>query len=146
MEDNIQDILRPIHLQARLLGACSKFTGKESLQQLVALFKSPQGIEFCMKTHFPNMSTLRIFKAYGVERYGVHIDSGSIVLDNPEYVVLCGRTTATIHCYDSKVLHHIVLLHGAKAIVDASDWAVVKTDVEQGCSIIRNTSENAVII
>lgn len=142
----MEKIIQKIYEQARLLGACSSFTGKErTLEDIVSLFTSPQGIEFCADKHFPNMATFRLFKPYNVERFGIYIDAGTITLHNPQRAVLIGRTSATVLC-DTLASHDIILLHGAKAVVNASGWAVCKTSVEAGCHIIRNTTENAVIL
>lgn len=142
----MEAVIRQIYTQAKLLGACPLFTGKErTLDDLVALFTSPQGIEFCAKKHFPNIATFRLFKAHGVEKYGIYIDAGSITLKNPERAILIGRTTATVFC-DSLARHEITLLHGARAVVNASKWAVAHITAERGCSFIKNVSDNAVII
>lgn len=142
----MEHLIKQIYEQARLLGACPLFTGKErTLEDIVRLFTSPQGIEFCADNHFPNMATFRLFKPHNVERFGIYIDAGTLTLRNPERAVLIGRTSATIFC-DTLASHDIILLHGAKAVVNASGWAVCKTTVETGCHIIRNTSENAVIL
>mgnify|MGYP000845829142 CR=1 FL=1 len=142
----MEQIIRRIYEQAKLLGVCTLFTGKErTLEDIVRLFVTPQGIEFCINNHFPNMATLCLFKSYKVERFGIYIDAGTIELHNPSRAILIGRTSATVKC-DTLEMHDIILLHGAKAIVNASGWAVCKTTVEAGCSIIRNTSENAVIL
>lgn len=142
----MEQIIQQIYEQARLLGACPLFTGKErTLEDIVRLFTTTQGIEFCVNNHFPNMATFRLFKPHKVEHFGIYIDAGTITLHNPKRAILIGRTSATIN-NDTLEAHEIILLHGAKAIVNASGWAVCKTTVETGCSIIRNTSENAVIL
>lgn len=142
----MEQIIRQIYEQAKLLGCCPLFTGKEkTLDELIALFTSPQGMEFCITHHFPNMATYRLFKNLNVERFGIYIDAGTITLKNPERAILIGRTSATIYC-DTLATHEITLLHSAKSIINASRWAVVKTTVEAGCSIIRNTSGHAVIL
>lgn len=142
----VEAIIQQVYGQARLLGACPLFTGRErTLEDIIALFTSPQGMEFCLKHHFPNMATFRLFKPHKPDRYGIYIDAGVITLRNPASVVLIGRTSATVNC-DTLEMHEVTLLHGAKAAVNASRWAVVRTTVEAGCSVIRNTTDNAVII
>ena len=142
----METLIRQIYAQARLLNACGLFTGKErTLDDIVRLFSSVQGIEFCIKNHFPNMATFRKFKQYNVERFGIYIDAGAVTLRNPKKVILIGRTSATIEC-DTLERHEVYLLHGAKAVVNASKWAVVATTVEQGCSIIRKASEKAIVL
>ena len=143
---DMKEVIRQIYTQAKLLGACPLFKGTEqTVEDIVRLFQTPQGIEFCMKNHFPNMATLRLFKAHGVEKYGIYIDAGAITLKDPSRAIFIGRTSATVFCTKTE-RHDIILYHGAKAIVNATKWAVARVQVEQGCSVIRNTSGNAIII
>ena len=118
---------------------CDMFKGTEDLQSLIRLFTSPQGMEFCIKHRFPNIAT------FNPEKYGVYIDAGIITLRNPGKAVLIGRTNATINC-DTLERHEIFLLHGAKAFINASGWAVVSVKGSTGCQQIRNVSGNAVIL
>lgn len=142
----MEEVIRQIYAQAKLLGACQLFKGSEkTVADIVRLFQTPQGIEFCMKNHFPNMATFRLFKPHNVEKYGIYIDAGAITLKNPARAILIGRTAATVFC-DTTERHDIILLHGSKAIVQASKWAVVRVLSEQGCNVIRHTSDNAIII
>lgn len=142
----MEKIIKQIYEQARQLGACELFTGKEqTLEDIVGLFKTPQGIEFCIEHHFPNMATFRLFKPYEVQRFGIYIDAGTITLTNPERVILIGRTTATVNC-DTLAAHKVILLHGASAVINASRWAVVGTTVEPGCIVIKNVTEHAKIV
>lgn len=124
---------------------CDMFKGTEDLQDLIRLFTSPQGMEFCMKNHFPNIATFRLFKPFDPDKHGIYIDAGEITLKNPKRVVLIGRTSATITC-DTLERHEVFLLHGAKAIINASGWAVVSVSTSTGCQFIRNISGNAVIL
>lgn len=124
---------------------CNMFKGTEDLQGIIRLYTSTQGLEFCMRYHFPNLSTLRLFKAQNVERYGIYIDAGAITLENPTRAILIGRTSATVNC-STLERHEVVLLHGARACVNASKWSVVFVKAEQGCTFIKNPSENALIL
>ena len=40
--------------KARALGACRKTDGVTTLDDLLNLFRSPQGLEFCLRHHFPS--------------------------------------------------------------------------------------------
>lgn len=131
---------------AAKLAACDMFTGRESLARVVELFTSPQGLEFCIASKFPSLATLRLFKPYGVERYGVYIDAGDITLDNPHKAVLIGRTTAHITYSENKPLHTLALLRGASAVVNVSGWAVVGVTSERGSKLIKNVSGNGVVL
>lgn len=125
---------------------CNIFKGTErTVEEIAEVFLSTQGLEFCMKYHFPNMATFRLFKDKGAEKFGVYIDAGTITLKNTEKAILIGRTSATLY-YDTLERHTVTLLHGAKAVVNASKWAVVRVQAEQGCNVIKSTSGNAVIL
>lgn len=126
---------------------CNMFKGTErTIDELASVFLSTQGLEFCVKYRFPNLATFRLFKTQGVDKkYGVYIDAGVITLKNPERAVLIGRTSATINCDECK-RHDIVLLHGAKAVINASKWAVASVTASVGCSFIKNITDNAIIL
>lgn len=144
--------LRRIHCErcnradvAQRLADCELFKGSESIEELAKVFTSPQGIEFCLATGFPNIATFRLFKGYRLERLGIYIDAGQITLHNPASAVLIGRTNATIYCDECR-RHEVVVMQGATATVIASKWAVVRAQNGAGSNIVRRTSDNAVIL
>lgn len=141
----MEDIIKQIFAQATQIGCCDKFKGSEDLQGIIQLFKSPQGLEFCIKNHFPHISTLRQFKPYNVGRYGIYIDAGEITLSNPGLVLLIGNTTATLNCSSNKARNEVVLMHGAKAVINASEWSVTFIKVERG-SYIKNIKDHAIVL
>lgn len=141
----MEDIIKQIFAQATQIGCCDKFKGSEDLQGIIQLFKSPQGLEFCIKNHFPRISTMRLFKPYKVERYGIYIDAGEITLSNPGLVLLIGNTTATLNCSSNKARNEVVLMHGAKAVINASEWSVTFIKVERG-SYIKNIKDYAIVL
>ena len=142
----MEEIIQRIYAQAKQLGACNLFTGREqTLEDIIALFVTPQGIEFCIKNNFPNIATLRLFKGYGVEKHGVYIDAGVIQVKNPKRAIFIGRTSATVIC-DTLDNHNVVFMNGAKGTVNAQQWAVVKVTAGVGCSVIRNVFNNAIIL
>lgn len=139
-------IIKQIYAQARHLGCCDLFKGTEDFEALVRLFLSPQGIEFCMKNHFPSLATLRYFKRFDLESRGIYIDAGTITLHNPDRVYLAGRTSATINCDSLKSRNCITLLRGSKAVINASGWAVAFVKTEAGSTCIKNAQDNALIL
>lgn len=140
----MKEIIEHIYAQATEIGCCDKFKGSEDLAGIIDLFKSPQGLEFCINNHFPHISTLRLFKPYNVERHGIYIDAGDITLNNPGKVLLIGRTTAKINC-NTTTRNEVVLMHGATAVINASKWSVTFVKVERG-SYIRNIKDHAVVL
>lgn len=144
-QDILRTIIENIHGQCSCICDCKAFKGDESLEQLASLFLSEGGIDFCIRNHFPNTSTFRLFRDCGLEKYGIYIDSGDITLHNPGRAVLIGRTAAVVKC-DTLKRHEVIVLHGAKALVSASRWAVVFTTVEPGSTCIKFTTENAIVL
>lgn len=130
---------------ANRLSLCEMFKGTESIDELMQLFRAPQGLEFCVTANFPDISTLRKFKRYNPERMGIYIDAGDITLTNPGKIVLIGNTKANIEC-NSCERHQITAIHGATASVLASGWAVVATTSGRGSHITKHASEYAVIL
>lgn len=132
---------------AEKLDACKMFTGNESLEDLVALMFTPQGIEFL--THlgggFPDLSVFRKFKRFSPDRSGIYIDCGEITLSNPENAFLVGNTIASIH-YDELKSKRLVMMHGAKASVEASGWAVVKIDTDGTCNVDVKKCDHAKVL
>lgn len=125
--------------------ACCMFKGTEDIEQIIKLFTSPQGIEFCQQYQFPDLQTLRKFKQYEVERFGVFIDAGRIVLNNVRRIVLVGDTQATISC-DNTYRYEIIMMHGAKAEVYATGWAAVSIINKTGCEVKVTATERAKIL
>ncbi len=144
-QDTIRDTISKIHAQAALIGGCGAFTGRESLPELAELFLSDGGLDFCLGNRFPNTSTFRLFRGCGLEKHGIYIDSGDITLQNPGRAVLIGRTAAVVKC-DTLERQEVVALNGAKAVISASGWSVVAVRAQSGCTVVRNASENAIIL
>ena len=124
---------------------CDMFRGDENLAELCGLLLSPQAVEFGVKRHFPTLAIFRQFKDVDAAQYGVYIDAGEITLHNPDRVLLVGRTSATVIC-DRNERHEITVRCGASAVVRASKWAVVKVNSENGCRVIKNAADNAILL
>jgi hypothetical protein len=124
---------------------CCMLKGTEDIEQIAKLFLSPQGVEFCQKNSFPDLHTLRQFKQYNVERFGVFIDAGDIDLRNVRRAVLVGNTNATI-AYDSKGRYELIMMHDAKANITASGWALVFVTNKCGCKISAVANDRARIL
>lgn len=136
---------RSLFNMAEKYRACSMFKGTEDIEQIVKLFLSPQGIEFCQDNNFPDIQTLRQFKRYDVERFGVYIDAGRISLNNVRRVMLIGDTEATITC-DNQRRYEVIMMHGAKAEITASGWAVVFITNKCGCEVTTTAKDRAKIL
>ncbi len=109
---------------ASLLGACEKSGGVTDWKSLVWLFFSPQGREFCENNNFPSLELFQDMKKH-VAPYGVFVDAGSISRSNDENIGLVGDTSAELVFDDPAKVHKVVLMHGAKARIKASNYVVI---------------------
>lgn len=55
----------------------------------------------------------------------IYVDAGDITLKGKEYVCLVGDTKATIEASRPQFTHTIILMHGARAQINAKDYAVL---------------------
>lgn len=130
---------------ARKLALCSMFTGDEDLESLVSLMFSPQGAEFLTTYGFPDLATFRKFKKYRPERYGVYIDCGEIAISEPRKAFVVGNTTATIKCAETAG-NRVILMHGARAVIAASGYSVVKVDKDQSSDVSIIKQDHAKVL
>lgn len=110
--------------QAKKYGVCSMLTGKETTSELMKLIFTPQGIEFCTKFNFPDIDTFQKYKGFEAERNGIYVNT-DVELHNVECLLLVGNTSAVLTYNDPTKSHHVILMHGAKATIKASGYAVV---------------------
>ncbi|MCL3851452.1 hypothetical protein M1P97_09155 [Parabacteroides sp. GYB001] len=110
--------------EAAKLGACSKSGSVTDWKSLVWLFFSPQGREFCEENNFPNIEMFREMKPY-VKNWGVYVDAGNIVLENVPTAGIIGDTQALLSYSDNTKVHKLILMHGGKARVTLSHYAVL---------------------
>lgn len=141
----MKKLIQHIYKQAHQLGACDKFSGNETLEQLVQLMFTPQGIEFCLANNFPDLATFRRFKRYHPERLGVYIDCGQITLQEPQAAFLIGNTTATVKCQQT-ARKRLYLMHGAHANVNASGFTVVRVEKDPSSQVTVQAKDNAKIL
>ena len=132
---------------AAKLNACQMFRGDESIEDLVALMFTQQGIEFMTRLGggFPDLAVFRKFKRYSPAKLGVYIDAGQITLENPEKAFLVGNTVAVLQ-YDELKAKRLVMMHGAKATVEASGWAVVRIDTDGTCNVDVKKADHAKVL
>lgn len=130
---------------AQKLGACEMFHGNETLEELIKLMFTPQGIEFLTTYNFPDIETLRLFKKYHPERFGVYIDCGKISLSEVRKVFLIGDTTAKVK-YREIAGNRLFLMHGAHASVVASGYSVVKIEKDSSSKVEYIAQDDAKIL
>lgn len=129
---------------AQKLADCTMFKGTEDLEQLIRLMFTPQGIEFLTQYNFPDLATFRKFKKYHPERYGVYIDCGEISLSESRRVFLVGNSSATLN-YRETAGNRVYLMHGARASIVASGYAVIKIEHDAKSNVSYITKDKAIV-
>lgn len=130
--------------QAKALGACKLLDSANTLHQVVALFLSPQGREFCLKHDFPTIEAWRAADAkYDLAELGIYVDAGMITLDNPGEIAIIGDTYASVLCYGADKAQRITAMHGARAAIDARHYAVVDACADASSSVTVRTDKTA---
>lgn len=119
------DRLANIKNEALNIGACCKIDDVDNYTHLAELFFSAQGREFCQRNNFP---TLEQFKQVKEEilPYNIFIDKGDIEISNTHKIALIGSTHAKIKARGVDSVHLIILMHGATADIEVTNYAVVK--------------------
>ena len=130
---------------ASLLGACSKSNNVSDWKSLAWIFFTPQGREFCEKNNFPSLEMFREMKEH-VANWGVFVDNGEITRINDINIGLIGSTSATITYNDNTEVHKVILMHGAKARIKASNYAVILLDNIGNCEVNIDKDETVVIL
>lgn len=130
---------------ASLLGACSKSNGISDWKSLVWLFFTPQGREFCEENNFPSLEQFRGMDSR-IADYGVLVDAGRISLENEEKIALIGNTDAELLYTDNTKVHKIILMHGAKAHIVASNYVVILIVNIGNCKVITDRDETVVVL
>lgn len=139
--ESVNDIMK----SASLFGACSKSNGVSDWKSLVWLFFTPQGREFCEENNFPSLEMFQGMKEY-VEEFGVFVDSGEVIRSNDANIGLVGGTSGILTYDDNTVVHKVILMHGAKARIKASGYAVILIVNVGNCEMEIDKDETVVIL
>lgn len=105
------------------IGACYKIGEVTNYENLVKLFFSPQGREFCTKHNFPTIEQFRQIKNK-VKPYKVFVDAGEIEAYNQSHIAIIGNTHAKIKMHGVDELYHVIVMHGATATIEVEHYAV----------------------
>lgn len=130
---------------ASLLGACSKSNGVSDWKSLAWIFFTPQGREFCEENNFPTLEQFRGMDNK-IADYGVFVDSGNLARSNDSHIGLIGNTSAELIYDENTKLHEVILMHGAKVHIKASNYAVIHILNIGGCEIVIDKDETVVIL
>lgn len=137
--------IETIKMAAHKLGACGMEKNISSYRGLARLLFSPRGSEFCTKHNFPTLQLLQKIKNEAVA-YGVYTDVGNIHLSSRKNLCLAGNTSAFIKVSGTRHTHTIILMHGASATINASNYAVLKIINISGMDVKINKDKTVVVL
>ena len=129
---------------ASLLGACAKSNGVSDWRSLTWLFFTPQGREFCEDNNFPSLEMFQGMRD-NISEFNILVDACNVSRENDVNVGLIGNTSGQLVYNDNTVVHKVVLMHGAKARIKASDYAVILL-VNVGNCEVEIEKDNTVVI
>ena len=137
--------VKEIMMAALQKGACDKSYGVSDWKTLVWLFFTPQGIEFCEKNNFPPIETFREM-SNDIANYCVFVDTKNVKRSNDTNIALIGNTNAELVFYDNTRVHKVILMHGARAIIVARNYAVIRLINIRNCHVEINKDKTSVIL
>lgn len=117
----INDILH----KAKALGACDRANQDiQSWLDLAELYFSAQGLEFCTNKNFPSLNLWRkINRKYDISEFGIFVEGKRAYSVNQPNIAVIGSEARLEYNRIGK--YTIVLQHGAKAVIKASNYAVL---------------------
>lgn len=138
---------KAIH-QCKLAGACNLLRLGMSPTELCQLLRTPQGTEFILK----GLPTLSLWRLIGEEykdllaQHHIYLDAGYLELDGQTTrIIAIGATHLRITANQPK-LYNVTLIHGAKADVLATNWAVVSVERDSNSQAYIACTDNAISI
>lgn len=138
-------IAKDVIAKALKLGACSGSDGVTDWKSLCWLFFTPQGREFCEDNDFPTIGMFRQMKEH-VKEYGVYVDVGDLSRKNDINIAVIGNTCANLVFDDNTKVHKVILMHGAKAKIKVSNYAVILLVNIGKCEVEIDKDETSVIL
>lgn len=115
-----------------------------STDDLMKMYVSPKGIEFCLTNNFPSNADLLDSASDIINQYGVYIDQ-SIRLSDRGFVVLLGSCTGEVKC-DGFSVTQIFVKHKTNVIIKVTDNAFTAIDCFDQSNTHVEVSESAKVI
>lgn len=142
-------MIKTIQKQALALGACQRSTEATDWRSMAWLLFSPQGREFCGEHNFPSVKMWdNIRRECDTTQYGIYVDTGETTIQhNQENVALIGRTHGYMTFDTPAKCHRVIVQHGAKATITATNYAVVLVvKIGRDCDVTINKDETSTIL
>lgn len=140
-----KEITKEVCDMARNLGACRLIDGIRDIEELSKYIFTPQGLEFCTIHEFPTLQVLQRHKDI-VVKYGYFVDCGQISRSNDNNIVLAGNTVGELNYDDPTCLHKIILMHGARVKINASNYVVLNIYQIGDCHLEINKDQTSIIL
>lgn len=139
-------MIEEVMKSASLLGACSGSEKVSDWKSLAWLFFSPQGREFCEEKNFPELSLFQRMKEHNIAELGVFVDEGEVYRSNDKCIGLIGDTCGELKFDENSVVHKVILMHGAKAHIKASNYVVLLVVNIGGCEVTIDADKTVVVL
>ena len=139
-------LIEDLFAEAKALGACRLGRGVTNPEDAVRLLFTSQGREFCLAKGYPTLEMWRKIKRNipGLREMGIYVDEGSINIDNKDRMAIIGNTTAHTSLSSTDYAFTVICQHGASAYIEATNYAVVRTEKDDQSNIEISTDQTAV--
>ena len=124
-------------------GACSRSREATNIMSLSKLVFTAQGREYIRNSSYPTLDIFRALKRK-IEKNNIYIDKD--IRYTNKSVVIVGDSIATLDYVGLKCLYKVILLYGAKAKINVSNYAVVLIDNIGGSYEINNDGTGRVLL
>lgn len=142
-------MIKTIQKRALALGACQLSAKAGDWHNMAMLLFSPQGREFCEQHNFPTIEMWHdIRRECDTTIYGIYVASGKTTIPhNQENTALIGTTHGYLTFDTPTTIHRVILQHGAKATITATNHAVVLVvKIGPDCEVEINKDETVAIL
>ena len=133
-----------IYSEVNAAGQCGLLKGSEDRVELMDMFFTPKGMEFCTTHNLPSLEAFRRFRGKQAEHSGFYIDTPVKARNLPCVALIGNETVAELEFTETKGFM-VVLMHGAKAKITASGYAVVFITNAGGGEVELVQRDNAII-
>ena len=104
--------------------ACKKANSIVSLHDAVNMLFTPQGREFCKKSHFPSIEFLRE-NIDEINSFKTCFVDAGVVSTADHRIFVAGDTFAEIFASRPDEIYYVVAMHGAEVRIIADEYSVV---------------------
>lgn len=140
MKETVSDIVSKAHQ----FGACEKLDGINDWKSLSRILFTAQGREFCEKYKYPSLDQWKQMDC-DLEGLNIHVDKGNITLSDNAHIAVIGNTSAEINVTSNEYVTKIIVMHGAKAVINAHGYPVILI-VNIGGEVKVNKDSTSVIL